>query len=218
MKDANAYIQRVYFWMFVGLLITAATAFYVSTQPSIYEPLIQSDLFIVLLLAQLVTVGVLVAFIRRIPDALAEVTFVLYTFITGLTFSVIFLVFTISSIGLVFFITAGMFGFMSVYGYFTKTDLTSLGHILTMLLFGLVLSLLMNLFLQNQILDIVLSLLGVLVFSGLAAHDTQKIKEIYESDDPAEDLLKKEIIGALDLYLDFVNLFLSLIRLMGRRR
>ena len=216
-KTINNYIQKVYLWLFVGLLITSVTAYAVSQFPDLYNVILGNDVvFYGLLIVQFLAIVGITAFIRRIPDNLAEATFVLYCFLTGLTLSIIFLDFSISSIADVILITAAMFGFMSLYGYVTKTDLTSLGSILTMCLFGIILALIVNLFIMNSILDTVLSILGVLVFSGFAAHDTQKVKNtLMYSDD---DFIKKEILGALNLYLDFVNLFFDLLDLLGKRR
>jgi len=203
--------------MFIGLTITSITAYFVSQDPNLYNVMLGNDIvFYGLLIAQFLAIVTVSAFIRRIPDNLAEITFVLYCFLTGLTLSAIFLEFTISSIAYVVLITAAMFGFMSLYGYVTKTDLTSVGNIATMALFGIILALIVNLFLMNSALDTILSIIGVLVFSAFTAHDTQKIKSTLM--DNGEDLIKKEILGALNLYLDFVNLFLDLLDLFGKRR
>ncbi len=216
-KMINTYIQKVYLWMFIGLIITSITAYFVSQDPDLYNVILGNDVvFYGLLIAQFLAIVSIVAFIKRIPDNLAEITFGLYCFLTGLTLSVIFLAFSITSIAYVVLITAAMFGFMSLYGYVTKTDLTSVGSILTMCLFGIILALIVNLFLMNSVLDMILSILGVLVFSGLTAYDTQNIKNTLMYSDG--DLIKKEILGALNLYLDFVNLFLDLIKLLGKRR
>lgn len=203
--------------MFIGLIITSITAYFVSQDPDIYNVILGNDVvFFVILIAQFLAVVTVVAFIKRIPDNLAEITFGLYCFLTGLTLSSIFLEFSIYSIAYVVLITAAMFGFMSLYGYVTKTDLTSLGNIATMGLFGIILALIVNLFIRNSFLDTILSVFGVAVFSALTAYDTQKIKSTLMDHD--EDLIKKEILGALNLYLDFVNLFLDLIKLLGKRR
>ena len=216
-KIINNYIQKVYLWMFLGLMVTTVTAYFVSQDPNLYNVILGNDIvFYGLLIAQFVAIVTVSAFIRRIPDNLAEITFVLYCFLTGLTLSSIFLEFDIYSIAYVVLITAAMFGFMSLYGYVTKTDLTSVGNIATMALFGVILALIVNLFLMNSALDTILSIIGVLVFSAFTAHDTQKIKSILM--DNGEDLIKKEILGALNLYLDFVNLFLDLLDLFGKRR
>jgi len=204
--------------MFIGLIITSVTAYIVSSEPDLYNFILGNDfIFVGILILQFVAIIGISAFIRRIPDNLAEITFGLYCFLTGLTLSVIFLEFSITSIAFVVVISAAMFGFMSLYGYVTKTDLTSVGNIATMALFGLILALIVNLFIQNSLLDTILSIIGVIIFSAFAAHDTQKIKNIMMDNDD-EDLMKKEILGALNLYLDFVNLFLDLLDLFGRRR
>jgi len=141
-KIVNTYVQKVYFWLFIGLIITSLTAYVVSTDPDIYNVILGNDIvFFGLLIAQFAAIVTVSAFIRRIPDNLAEITFVLYCFLTGLTLSSIFLEFDIYSIAYVVLITAAMFGFMSLYGYVTKTDLTSVGNIATMALFGVILAL-----------------------------------------------------------------------------
>ena len=216
-KIINTYIEKVYFWLFIGLIITSITAYVVSTVPDIYNVILGNDIvFFGLLVAQFLAIVSIVAFIKRIPDNLAEITFGLYCFLTGLTLSSIFLEFSIYSIAYVVLVTAAMFGFMSLYGYVTKTDLTSVGNIATMALVGVILALIVNLFLMNSVLDTVLSILGVMIFCAFAAHDTQKIKSTLMEN--GEDLIKKEILGALNLYLDFVNLFLDLLDLLGKRR
>ncbi len=215
-ETTNNYVQKVYLWMFIGLIITSVTAFFISQDPDLYNVILGNDfVFYGILIAQFLAAISIVAFIKRIPDNLAEITFGLYCFLTGLTLSAIFLEFSISSIAYVVMITAAMFGFMSLFGYVTKTDLTSLGNIALMALFGIILALVVNLFIGNSVLDTILSILGVIVFSALTAYDTQNIKNTIYDDG---DLIKKEILGALNLYLDFVNLFLDLIKLLGKRR
>ena len=215
-ETTNNYVQKVYLWMFIGLIITSVTAFFISQDPDLYNVILGNDfVFYGILIAQFLAAISIVAFIKRIPDNLAEITFGLYCFLTGLTLSAIFLEFSISSIAYVVMITAAMFGFMSLFGYVTKTDLTSLGNIALMALFGIILALIVNLFIGNSVLDTILSILGVIVFSALTAYDTQNIKNTIYDDG---DLIKKEILGALNLYLDFVNLFLDLIKLLGKRR
>jgi len=216
-KIINTYVQKVYFWLFIGLIITSITAYVVSTDPDVYNVILGNDIvFFGLLVAQFLAIVSIVAFIKRIPDNLAEITFGLYCFLTGLTLSSIFLEFSIYSIAYVILITAAMFGFMSLYGYVAKTDLTSVGNIATMALFGIILALIVNLFLMNSVLDMILSIFGVMIFCAFTAHDTQKIKSTLMEN--GEDLIKKEILGALNLYLDFANLFLDLLNLLGKRR
>ncbi len=219
-QETNTYIQKVYFWMFLGLVVSGLTAYVVSIEPGLSDLIVGNSLvFFGLLIFQILVVGGLVLFIERIPAFLGELVFVFYCFITGLTLSVIFLVYTLGSIGMVFFIAAAMFAFMSVFGYFTKTDLTNVGHILIMGLFGIVIASVANLFLHSSSLDFIVSIIGVVVFSGLAAYDTQKIKAMMLPDEEGtEEETKKEVLAALTLYLDFVNLFLDLLKLMGKRR
>lgn len=138
-ETTNNYVQKVYLWMFIGLIITSVTAFFISQDPDLYNVILGNDfVFYGILIAQFLAAISIVAFIKRIPDNLAEITFGLYCFLTGLTLSAIFLEFSISSIAYVVMITAAMFGFMSLFGYVTKTDLTSLGNIALMALFGII--------------------------------------------------------------------------------
>lgn len=219
-EETKTFFQKVYAWMFAGLIISGVTAYIIAANPSLYETILFNEpIFYSLLIGELIMVFGLVALIRKISAGLATFLFLLYCFTTGLTLSVIFLVFTIESIGMVFFITAGMFGAMSVYGHVTKKDLTEIGQVLIMGLFGIVIASLANLFYGNPVVDYVVSIIGVIVFTGLTAYDTQKIRKtnIIGNEGTPEDL-KESIMGALTLYLDFVNLFLKLLRLFGKRR
>ena len=219
-EEARRFFQKVYGWMFLGLIISGITAYWVASNPSLYKfILLNEGIFYSLLIGELALVFGLVWLMKRISANIAIFMFLLYCFMTGLTLSVIFLVFTIESIGLAFFITACMFGIMSIYGYFTKTDLTQIGQVLIMGLFGIIIAGLVNLFLRNTLIDYIVSFIGVIIFTGLTAYDTQKIKKIniIGNEGTPEDT-KESIMGALELYLDFVNLFLSLLRLLGKRR
>lgn len=219
-EETRRFFQKVYGWMFLGLIISGITAYWVASDPSLYKfILLNEGIFYSLLIGELALVFGLVWLMKRISANIAIFMFLLYCFMTGLTLSVIFLVFTIESIGLAFFITACMFGVMSIYGYFTKTDLTQIGQVLIMGLFGIIIAGLVNLFLRNTLIDYIVSFIGVIVFTGLTAYDTQKIKKIniIGNEGTPEDT-KESIMGALELYLDFVNLFLSLLRLLGKRR
>lgn len=219
-EETRRFFQKVYGWMFLGLIISGITAYWVASDPSLYKfILLNEGIFYSLLIGELALVFGLVWLMKRISANIAIFMFLLYCFMTGLTLSVIFLVFTIESIGLAFFITACMFGVMSIYGYFTKTDLTQIGQVLIMGLFGIIIAGLVNLFLRNTLIDYIVSFIGVIIFTGLTAYDTQKIKKIniIGNEGTPEDT-KESIMGALELYLDFVNLFLSLLRLLGKRR
>lgn len=217
LEETKTFFQKVYAWMFLGLIISGITAYIVGFNPSLYETILfNKPIFYTLLIGQLAMVLALVTHIRKISTSLATFLFFLYCFTTGLTLSVIFLIFTIKSIGMVFFITAGMFGIMSVYGYITKNDLTEIGQVLIMGLFGIILASLVNLFYNNHVVDYIVSIIGVIVFTGLTVYDTQKIRKtnIIGNEGTPEDL-KESIMGALTLYLDFINLFLELLWLLG---
>lgn len=218
--ETSRFFQKVYGWMFLGLIISGVTAYWIASDPALYELILLNEtIFYSLLFGELALVVGLVWIMKKISSQLAILMFLIYCFMTGLTLSVIFLVYTIESIGQIFFISAGMFGSMSIYGYFTKTDLTKIGQVLIMGLFGIVIAGLANLFMQNSQLDYILSFIGVIVFTGLTAYDTQKIKNnnIIGNEGTSEDT-KESIIGALTLYLDFINLFLKLLRLFGKRK
>ena len=218
--ETSSFFQKVYGWMFLGLIISGVTAYWIASDPALYESILfNKTIFYSLLFGELALVFGLVWLRKKISSQLAILMFLTYCFMTGLTLSVIFLVFTIESIGQIFFISAGMFGSMSIYGYFTKTDLTKTGQVLIMGLFGIVIAGLANLFMQNSQLDYILSFIGVIVFTGLTAYDTQKIRKenIIGNEGTSEDT-KESIMGALTLYLDFVNLFLELLKLFGKRR
>lgn len=219
-EETKRFFQKVYAWMFLGLIISGATAFWISSDESLYKIILFNKLiFFSLLIGELLLVIGLVWLVKRISANLAIIMFAIYCFVTGLTLSVIFLVYTINSIGQVFFITAGMFGIMSAYGYFTNKDLTTMGQLAIMALFGIIIAGIINIFLKNTFLDFILACIGVVIFVGLTAYDTQKIKKenIIGNEGTDEDT-KESIMGALTLYLDFINLFLKLLRLLGKRR
>jgi len=174
-EETRRFFQKVYGWMFLGLIISGITAYWVASDPSLYKVILLNEgIFYSLLIGELALVFGLVWLMKRISANIAIFMFLLYCFMTGLTLSVIFLVFTIESIGLAFFITACMFGVMSIYGYFTKTDLTQIGQVLIMGLFGIIIAGLVNLFLRNTLIDYIVSFIGVIIFTGLTAYDTQK--------------------------------------------
>lgn len=222
-RDTNL-MYRVYAWMCLALTITAATAFFVSSSPTFINMLFSGTtsstiLLVGLFIGQLALVVILTMLLNRMSFALAACLFILYAATLGITLSSIFLVYTLTSIAATFLVTAGMFGAMAVYGYFTKADLSSMGSYLLMALIGIIIGGVVNLFLKNETLQYVLSAVGVLVFTLLTAYDVQKIKNM--SQDMLADretMAKVSILGALMLYLDFVNLFLYLLQFMGRRK
>jgi hypothetical protein len=214
----RAYLLRIYNYMALGLSLTGVVAFWVSTSPLLLQAIYGSPLQFVVMLAPIGFVFFLGFRIHAIRASTAQLLFWIYAGLMGLSLSWVFIVYTGLSIAKVFFITAGTFAAMSLYGYTTKTDLSRLGSFLLMGLIGLIIASLVNIFLKSSGLDFIVSVLGVLIFVGLTAYDTQNIKNSYYEFDDAETVGKKAIIGALQLYMDFINLFLYLLRFMGDRR
>lgn len=214
----QTYMSHVYGWMTVGLLLTAIIAWYASTNMQLQELLIK--MMWVLLIAELGLVFVISGLINRLSGAAATTLFMLYSVLNGCTFSIYFQVYTSSSIASVFFITAGMFGALAFYGYTTKRDLSGFGRFLFMGLIGIVIASIVNLFLQSEPLMWAVTYIGVFVFAGLTAYDTQKLKELGEniSQDDPNMFRRYVILGALTLYLDFINLFIMLLRIFADRR
>lgn len=219
-QEQARFIAKVYAWMCGALVITALVSSFVLTSPAILEFIFGNRfVFLGLIIAELICVGALVGAIDRFSSQTATAVFIGYAVLNGLTLSAVFLAYTSASIVSTFFITATTFGIMSTYGYFTKRDLTSFGNLLLMGLIGIVIAGLVNMFLQNEIIYWVTTFIGILVFVGLIAYDTQKIKALYQSGRIEGDNVRKgAILGALSLYLDFINLFLMLLRLFGRRK
>ncbi len=215
-----ALMRKVYVWMTLALVLTGITAYGVASSPSLMMTIIQTPAIMWgLIIAELIIVIAISAAINRLSLTTATLLFVLYSVLNGATFSLIFAVYTMSSIANVFFITAGTFGVMAAYGYFTKRDLSSWGKLLLMALIGLIIATLVNVFLvKSSGFDLILSYAGVLIFVGLTAYDTQKIKQMLAMQtDMGEGAQKVALLGALSLYLDFINLFLYLLRIFGRR-
>ncbi|MFA6059766.1 MAG: Bax inhibitor-1/YccA family protein [Taibaiella sp.] len=212
------YIAKVYGWMFLGLSITAVVAFLVASSPLAQSVLFGNRLvFFGLFIAQIFLVGFLSIRIQKMSSTTATAIFLGYSALMGLTFSVFILAYSAASLVTVFAITAGTFGVMSAVGYFTKQDLTSFGKIMIMGLVGVVIASIVNIFMESKMLYWIISYVGVAVFVGLIAYDTQKIKA-YALLDSEEDRKKGAILGALSLYLDFINLFIMLLRLFGGSR
>ncbi len=217
----NVLLRTVYNWMALGLFISAITA-YVTTQSEWMLNIIfgNSFMFFILIFAELGLVIAISGAINKLSASTASGLFLLYSFLNGLTLSAILLVYTASSVFQVFLITALMFGAMSAYGYFTKSDLSSWGRYLFMGLIGIIIASVVNIFLANSTMDWLISFVGVIIFTGLTAYDTQKIKRMGEEliGADGERIGKVAILGALALYLDFINLFLMLLRFFGQRR
>lgn len=216
----RSFILRVYAWMVIGLAITAAAAFVTLTLPGLLEAILATPLiFFGLLIGELVLVVVLTAAINRFSPLTASLIFGGYAVLNGVTLSLLMLIYTGTSVALTFGITACTFGIMTLFGYTTHRDLTKLGSLLIMALLGLVLASIANIFLNSSALFWVVTYVGILIFVGLIAYDTQKLKNMSLSLGSDGGVVQKaSIIGALRLYLDFINLFLMLLRVLGRRR
>lgn len=212
--ENNKAFGKVFMWMFIGLLITFLTGYVVSSNDNILYNIFSGGTYFILIIIELVLVVYLSARIHKMQVTTARIVFILYSFVSGLTFGSIFIVFKMSSIMLIFLITAILFGIFALIGRFTKLDLTKAGTILLMMLFGIVICTFVNVFLKNDTLDLFVSYISIIIFLGFTAYDMQKIKMLsYEFDD--ED--KIAIIGALELYLDFINIFIDLLRIFGKR-
>jgi uncharacterized protein len=219
-REQARFITKVFGWMSVALAITGAMAMYTATSESLLSFVFGSKItFFGLIILELVLVGFLSARIRRMNANTATAIFIGYSLLNGLTLSSIFLLYTSSSIATTFFITAGTFAVFALVGYTTKSDLTRLGSLLFMAVIGIIIASVVNMFLGSSQLDYIISFVGVLVFTGLVAYDTQKIKEMNIIGNEGTDEDRKEaIMGALTLYLDFINLFIFLLRLFGDRK
>lgn len=214
------FMQKVYLWMTFALTLTGFVA-YRTTQSEFLLELIFSSSFglIGLILVELALVFWIMSGIQRMSSNMAIGLFLLYSVLNGMTLSVLLIVFTGASVATTFFITAGMFGAMSIYGYTTKQDLSSWGNLLFMALIGLILASVVNIFLQSSGLYWLISYIGVLVFVGLTAYDTQKIKQLAAQVIVQSEVGRKvAILGALTLYLDFINMFTFMLRILGNRR
>ena len=213
-------MKNVYLWMTLALAVTGLTAAYVAMNPGwVYAIATNSVLFFGLIIAELAVVMILSARIARLSFATAGLMFAAYSVLNGVTLSVIFLAYTMSSIATTFFVTAGTFGAMTLVGYTVKKDLSAMGRVLIMALIGLIIASIVNMFVASSALDWAIKYIGVLVFVGLTAYDTQKIKQmmLMHGDEVIDGTMKLALMASLTLYLDFINLFLDLLRIFGRR-
>lgn len=213
------FITKVYNWMALALFITGLVSYFVASSPQLINIIIGSKfVFYGLLIGELLLVIYLTRSIQKLSQNMVIAGFLLYALLNGLTMSFIFLVYTSNSIATTFYVTAGTFGAMSLYGYYTKKDLTSIGNIAIMGLIGIIIASIVNMFLQNDMMYWIITYLGVAIFVGLTAYDTQKLKNLgsqgFVNDESME---KTSILGALTLYLDFINMFLFLLRIFGNR-
>jgi len=230
-EGLRTYMLKVYNYMASGILLTGIISLFlfklsvvtavdgsITGLTSFGNALYNSSLMWIVMLAPLGVIFYMSFGIRKMSVAKAQGTFWVFAALMGASLSSIFLIYTGESITRVFFITAGTFGAMSIYGYTTKRDLTKLGSFLMMGLIGIIIASVVNIFMKSSMMYFIISIIGVLVFVGLTAYDTQKIKNMYLVSDSGEIMGKKAVMGALTLYLDFINLFLMLLRLFGQRR
>ena len=217
-EGLRAYMLRVYNYMGLGLALSGAVALFVANSPSLREAIFGTALAWVVMLAPLAFILVISFGIDRLSARAAQSLYWAFAGTMGLSLASIFLIYTATSITRVFFITAATFGAMSLYGYTTRRDLTSWGSFLFMGLIGIIIASVVNIFLASAAIQFAVSVIGVLVFVGLTAYDTQMIRREYSAVDSAEVATKKAVYGALRLYLDFINLMLMLLRLFGARR
>jgi len=211
----NSFLSKVFGWMFLGLLITFATGYVVANNEAMLYNIFSSGMHWILLIAEIVIVIFLSTRIAKMQTMTATILFCLYSFITGLTFSIFFVAYEMSSIITVFGLTSMLFGVFALFGKITKIDLTKFSSIFVMGIFGILIVSIVNIFLGNTMVDIIVCIVGLILFLGLTAYDMQKLKH-YQAMLPNEN--NAAIIGAFELYLDFINIFIKLLRLFGRNR
>jgi len=219
-QNISVYFTKVYNWMAVALLLTGLVAYFTSESEMMLQAIFGNKiLFFGLIIGELALVGYISARINKLSSYNATLMFLAYTILNGLTMAVIFMAYTSESISSTFIITAGTFGVMSLYGYYTKSDLTKLGNLAFMALIGIIIASVVNMFMNSEMMTWIISYIGVAIFIALTAYDTQKLKVIamngFENEEGME---KSAILGALTLYLDFINLFLFLLRILGDRK
>ena len=214
-----ALMSKVYLWMTLALVVTGMTAYYVASSPAILYAIVSNQIaFWGLFIGELVLVFVLSSRIMSLSFVTASLMFVIYSIMNGVFFSFILLAYTEQSIATTFLITAGTFGAMSLFGFVTKRDLSTMGRILFMLLIGLLIATVVNIFMKAEGLALILNYAGVVIFVGLTAYDTQSIKQMLQEHGDKEGAEKIALLGSLSLYLDFINLFIYLLRFFGESR
>lgn len=217
-QGLRSYMLGIYNYMALGLSLTGIVAYMLGQNTELMKVIFGSPLAFVVLLAPLGVALFMQFRLNKISASTAQLLFWVFAGLMGVSLSVIFTIYTGTSIARTFFVTASMFGTMSLWGYTTKADLTRMGSFLFMGLIGIIIASLVNLFLQSSALQMVVSILGVIIFTGLTAYDTQQIKAMYYESDGFETTQKKSIVAALMLYMDFINLFMHLLRFLGDRR
>lgn len=215
----TAFLSKVYIWMTGGLTLTGIISWHISQSPDLLQTFILNrNVFMGLIIGELALVMFMSFMANKVSAFTAGAMFVAYSALNGVTLSVIFIAYTMQSVTQIFFLSAGMFAGMSLYGYATKKDLTSMGSFMIMGLWGIILASLVNFFFKSPLMSYAISFIAIFVFLGLTAYDTQKLKQIAMADSRIGDSEKPAIYGALALYLDFINLFLNLLNLLGKRR
>ena len=214
----NKFIASVYKWMSIALMVTGLVAYYVSENQFLIDAIMTNKIvYFGLFISHFILVIYLVSQIEKIKFETASLVFLLYSILNGVTFSLVFYIYTADSIASTFLVTSVTFIVMSLYGYYTKKDLTTIGNLAFMALIGIIIASIVNFFLKSTLLYWIVTYVGILVFVGLIAYDTQKLKNMKLGKD-IDTVNKQSILGALSLYLDFVNLFLMLLRLLGNRK
>lgn len=220
-KEQNKFLARTYGWMTLALIISGLTAFGTSTflqsEYKISTVFFQIG-FPILAIAEIILVAWLSASISKISTAGASIAFIVYSVLNGLTLSSIFIVYNLSSLVTIFLTSAGMFAAMAIYGTFTKQNILSFGRYFSMALIGLIIATIVNFFVKSGTFDWILSIVTVVLFTGLSAYDAQKMCRVSERAENSDIFKKASIIGALELYLDFINIFLAMLRLFGKRK
>ncbi|MDE6695592.1 MAG: Bax inhibitor-1/YccA family protein [Muribaculaceae bacterium] len=218
-RQTNAVMKRVYVRMFIGLLVSAFCALGVASSPAMLNIIFGNQIVFWGLIIAMFAMAILIpARMMKMASGTVLALFLVYSALMGTFLSCIFLVYKMNAIVATFFITAGTFGAMSVYGYFTKSDLTKMGSFLMMALFGLIIAMVVNIFLKSGTMDYVISIIGVLIFTGLTAWDTQQVKQLAAANLEPSLADKLATMGAMNLYLDFINLFLFILRIFGGNR
>lgn len=211
----NKLFAKIFGWMFLGLMITFATAFYVATSDTMINNIFSTNLYWIIFILEFILVLVLSARAMKMQHSTAAILFCLYSFVSGLTFSVFFLMFSLESILFVFALTGLLFGVFSLLGFYTNIDLSKFSTIFFMGIFGIIIASVVNIFLGSTTFELVISWIAIALFVGMTAYDIQKIKKLYSFGVSQNNLA---IIGALELYLDFINIFINLLRLFGNSR
>ncbi len=216
-QGLRSYMLRVYNYMAIGLALTGNTAYLVAST-GLYQTLFASGIGWIVMLAPLGIVFFMGARIQKMRPGTAQTLFWIFSILLGASLSYIFIIYTFTDIARVFFITAAMFGAMSLYGYTTRRSLARWGSFLFMGLIGVIIAMVVNFFLHSAMMQFVISVVGVIVFTGLTAYDTQRIKQVYVASDGQAVIVKKSVMGALSLYLNFINMFILLLHLFGGAR